>query len=239
MIIEKHMLSHDESVKLTAYIQEPSEEMKHAKIKPAMLIFPGGGYQFISDREGEVVAFQYLKEGYQCFILTYSLNEHAVFPRPLHDAEAALKLIRDHHEKWYLDPERVAVIGFSAGAHLAATLAGMGSIRPNAVILGYTAILPIENINYQVPTPHFDDQTPEAFIFHTYQDGFVVVDNALYLAQQYRKLDIPFELHVFRDGDHGMSLGTELTQNEWLKPDHHYHHWVALSIEWLHRVLKL
>lgn len=238
MITETIKINNDENVTLTTYIQAPSEEMKHAAIKPAILIFPGGGYQFISDREGEVVALEYLKAGYQCFILTYSINEHSKFPRPLEDAEAALNLIKNNHKKWYLDADKIAVIGFSAGAHLAMMLAGSGRVRPNAVIAGYPALYPIPDISYDFELPKIDKKSPEAFIFHTFKDGFVKVENSLYLADQYHKQQIPFELHVFRDGDHGMSLGNESVKNEWLSPDKHYHHWVELSIEWLERVLS-
>lgn len=238
MKIEKHIINNDEKVILTAYIQEPSEELKQLAIKPAMLIFPGGGYFFVSEREKEAIALTFLNEGYQCFVLTYSLNEQAVFPRPLEDAEAALKLIKENHETWYLDKDKIAVIGFSAGGHLAATLAGMGRVRPNAVILGYPALLPIPSIGYDHPLPTFDDQTPEMFIFHTVKDELVSVDNALYVADELNKKQIPFELHIFRDGHHGLSLGNQVTATETLKPDDHFNHWVMLSIEWLQRVLK-
>jgi predicted esterase len=239
MIVERISLDGDPEVVLTAYVQEPSEEMNYTQKKPALLIFPGGGYLFVSDREAEVVALQYLKEGYQCFVLKYSLGEKSVFPRPLHDAEAALSLIREHAEKWHLDPQKVAIIGFSAGAHLATMLATSGRVRPNALIAGYPAFYPIPEIHYDYPLPVVDEKTPEAFIFHTWEDGFVPVKNAFYLAQEYQNHAIPFELHVFRDGGHGLSLGNLQVKNG---PDFPiglpYGHWLELSIEWLDRVLK-
>ncbi len=239
MLVQTISLQEDQSVTLTIYIQEPSEEMKHVQVKPGLLICPGGGYQFVSDREAEVVALEYLKEGYQCFVLHYSLNENATYPKPLLDAEKALRLIHENHQDWYVNPNKVAVIGFSAGAHLATMLATKGTIRPNALIVGYPAYYPIPEINYDFPFPSVDKHTPEAFIFHTYMDGFVPVKNALFLAEQYHQNNIPFEIHVFRDGGHGLSLGNHLVSNEPdFRVDTHYHHWIKLSIEWLDRVLK-
>lgn len=88
--VEKIYLNNLKDVFLITYIQNPSPEMPHTSVRPAILIIPGGGYQFVSDREGEVVALAYLKEGYQCFILHYTLNQNAPFPQPLKDAENAL-----------------------------------------------------------------------------------------------------------------------------------------------------
>lgn len=87
--------------------------MPHTSVRPAILIIPGGGYQFVSDREGEVVALAYLKEGYQCFILHYTLNQNAPFPQPLKDAENALEFIKNHATDWFLNSNKIAVIGFS------------------------------------------------------------------------------------------------------------------------------
>ncbi|MDD4184364.1 MAG: alpha/beta hydrolase [Candidatus Izemoplasmatales bacterium] len=239
MIIEKIKLHDDPNVILTAYIQTPSEEMKATMIKPGMLILPGGGYQFCSDREAEVIALCYLKEGYQCFILNYSLNEKSKYPQPLIDSEMALRLIRKNKDKWYLDPGKIAVIGFSAGAHLATMLATSGKERPNALIVGYPAYFPIPEINYDYPLPVVDELTPDTFIFHTYSDSFVPVRNALYLANGLDEHKIPFEIHVFRDGGHGLSLGNNLVLDEFEDPMiRHYARWFVLSVEWLNRVLS-
>lgn len=204
--VEKIYLNELKDVFLKTYIQNPSPEMPHTSVRLAILIIPGGGYQFVSDREGEEVALAYLKEGYQCFILHYTLNQNAPFPQPLKDAENALELIKNHATDWFLNSNKIAVIGFSAGGHLATWLATAGKIRPNALIAAYPAYYPLPEIAYDVPLLIVDKQSPEAFIFHTYEDGFVKVKNALYIAQQYHEQKIPFELHIFRNGHHGMSL---------------------------------
>ncbi len=101
-----------------------------ARCDPPSLIFPGGGYRFCSDREAEPIAMAFLAEGYQAFVLRYSLNDQAAFPRPLNDAEEALELIRSKSRQWHVDPARIAVCGFSAGGHLAAALGTMGTSSP-------------------------------------------------------------------------------------------------------------
>lgn len=206
------------NVTLTTYLLDESDEMPNAINRPAVLIFPGGGYQFLSDREAEPIAMAFLAEGYHAFILRYSILENAVFPNPLRDAEAALALIRNKADEWHIRPENIAVCGFSAGGHLAAALGTMGSIRPNAMILGYPAILTklfsqlspgtIPGLENEV-----DEQTPPAFIFHTANDGLVPVENALQFASALDDKNIPFELHIFQDGEHGLALAKPVTSS--------------------------
>ena len=158
MNIETIQLHDDPDVTITAYIQSPSKEMPGVQIKPAILICPGGGYHICSDREAEVIALSYLKEGYQAFVLRYSLMEKSQFPQPLHDAEMALTLIRKNHVKWFLDPDKVAVIGFSAGAHLATMLATSGSVRPNALRVGYPTLMRKPRFGVEYPLPVVDEK---------------------------------------------------------------------------------
>ena len=144
--------------------------------RPAMIVFPGGGYAYTSDREAEPIASAYFAEGYNCFILRYTVGERAKVDHPLYDAAAAVAYVRTHAAEYNIDPERIAVIGFSAGGHLAGYIAtcwhrsdiseilGMESslFRPNAAILGYAVV------TSNVPTNKFTfdtllgtDRTPE------------------------------------------------------------------------------
>lgn len=207
----------NENVTLTAYLLDPSKEMPNVHIRPAILILPGGGYRMCSDREAEPVAMAFLAEGYQTFVLRYSLNQNAAFPKPLNDGEEALELIRERSGEWGIDPDKVAVCGFSAGGHLAAALGTMGRIRPNAMILGYPCILaPMFKI-MPVPIPGVDESvdaaTPPAFLFHTYEDTLVPVENSLAFAAAMDREKIPFEMHIFRNGVHGLSLAKPFTSS--------------------------
>ena len=208
------------------------------KIYPAMLVIPGGGYQMLSEREGEPVALQFLARGYAAFILDYSVN--TPFPTPLVEAGMAMAYIRKNAKKYFVDINRVAAIGFSAGGHLTGMLAtlfddeslkkALGAdaalVRPDAVVLSYAVLttgigthsgsthvisggdeelrkkLSLENCVTKESSP--------AFIWHTYEDAAVPVENALLMASAYRKAGVPFELHIFEKGWHGLStLGRE------------------------------
>lgn len=122
--------------------------------RPAIVVFPGGGYSFCSKREAEPIALQFLAAGFNAFVLDYSLKEDAVDHRPLVDASRAVAYVRTHAAEYNVDPERIFVIGFSAGGHLAASIGTLwhedyakaspdmeyGMNRPNGMILVYPVI---------------------------------------------------------------------------------------------------
>ena len=87
-----------------------------------VVIFPGGGYINFCQREADPVAFQFMAAGYNAFILKYSLGADAVYPNPLLDLCQAMKMIRENSEEWGIIEDQIAVCGFSAGGHLAASL---------------------------------------------------------------------------------------------------------------------
>lgn len=155
MTTEKILLRPDEGEKvtLTTYISYECRELNMPP-RPAIVICPGGGYNRQSDREAEPVAKEFFAKGFNCFILHYSCKEEAVFPRPLVELSRAIVHVRENAEKYNIDPEKVFVIGFSAGGHLAASIGTMwhedfakasedmpyGANRPNGMILCYPVI---------------------------------------------------------------------------------------------------
>lgn len=241
MRIIETSLNSNLNVKLTSYLLDNSEEFANAKIRPAVLIFPGGAYRVCSHRESEPVAMAYAAQGFNTFVLNYSLNENAVFPKPLKDAEAALELIRNNSAEWSINPEKIAVCGFSAGGHLAAALGTMGKIRPNALILGYPCILASMGEIFPAPIPScdefVDDKTPPTFIFHTFEDELVPVENSIKFSAALDKVKVPFEMHIFQKGCHGLSLAKDLTSSglqRFANPD--VEKWFELSVCWLHNL---
>ena len=143
---------------LDALCSLPTAEYKEKR--GAMLVIPGGGYSIVSEREAEPVARKFYAEGYNTFTLYYSVkpenitDEKSGLPKPLLEASAAIAHIRRNAEKYNIDPEKVVVIGFSAGGHLAASVATLwdsdfvkkecgiadGENKPNAAILSYPVI---------------------------------------------------------------------------------------------------
>ncbi|MFP4286747.1 MAG: alpha/beta hydrolase [Candidatus Izemoplasmataceae bacterium] len=238
MKVETIKINDHEQVSLTSYIQDLSNELKNVHKRPAILIFPGGGYEFCSDREAEPIALKYLAAGYNAFVLRYSLKKESRFPKPLRDAEDALKYLKGHAKELNIYEDKIAVIGFSAGGHLASMLATKGVVRPNAVILGYPAIL--KQVNWDYPVPKVDALTPEMFLFHTFEDTIVSVEHTLTMASMLSKSAIPFECHIFKKGVHGLSLGNEIVSNGhdyMIEKD--YQIWFDLSLKWLSNVLDV
>ena len=142
-----------EKTVVQCYVQARSKELTMPP-RPAVVIFPGGGYDYTSDREAEPVANAYLAAGYSAFVVRYAVGADARHPHPLLDAAAALALVRARAEEFHIDPQKVAVCGFSAGGHLAAhigtqwhlpllreTLGGESAdFRPDAMVLCYPVI---------------------------------------------------------------------------------------------------
>lgn len=244
MLVKTYNLTDDPDITLTTYIPDISEEMKNMKIKPSVLVLPGGAYKFCSDREAEPIALAYLAKGFNAFVLRYSLNEKSAFPTPLNDASKALKFIRDNAAEFCTDPQKIAVIGFSAGGHLAAALSTMSDDKPNACILGYPCILsstsPILASPVESVTDYVTDKTPPTFIFAASNDGAVPIENSLSYAEALNRNGISFELHIFEDGNHGFSLGTDVVcasqeAQESCKPNTY---WLDRSVQWLKKLFS-
>lgn len=227
-----------EEVTLTAYLLGDSEEFSNVTKRPVVLIFPGGGYYMTSDREAEPIAMAYLAEGYNAFILRYSVGKESSFEEAFNDAEGAITLIRKNAEKWHVDKNKIATIGFSAGGHLAAALGTMGENRPNALILGYPCILNDLGLAFSVPSleKKVDDLTPPTFLFSTFEDKVVPIEHTLSFMQALNKKNIPFESHIFQKGVHGLSLAKPLSSSGWKHfVDHDFAQWFKLSISWLQK----
>lgn len=152
--VKRINITEDGRVSLTPYILDKSPEMPLSENRPAVVVIPGGGYQALSDREGEPIAMGFAAQGFNTFVLRYSVGEYASFPNPLTDLMKAMKIIRDNAAAWNTAPDKISVVGFSAGGHLVASLgvywndekilarAGVKAeeAKPNALILCYPVI---------------------------------------------------------------------------------------------------
>ena len=211
----KIVLNENRNVTLTTMLQDVGGKFGEIQNRPAILILPGGGYSMCSDREAEVIAYPFLYAGYQAFVLRYSVNENRTWPNPLKDYEQAITLIREKTNEWHILPDKIAVIGFSAGGHLAACAATVSKERPNAAILGYAAmeqdIADLIQPGTVVPSPTacVDGKTPPCFLFASRDDSVVPIHNTLNFQLALAKYGIQFESHIYAYGGHGFGTGAK------------------------------
>jgi acetyl esterase/lipase len=228
--------------------------VKTSKPVGAVLVCPGGAYVGRAPSEGENVAKRFNKAGYNAFVVYYRTSPHR-HPAPFMDASRALRIIRSRAGEWKVDPHHIAVCGFSAGGHLAASLGvhfgkwlqqnpdsvDRLSGRPDALILCYPVITApplghrgsFANLLGENPKPELvtlmsleqqvSDSTPPAFLWHTAPDD-VKVENSLLFAGALSKHKVPFEIHVFHKGPHGLNIAED---------DPHVGSWVNLCCQWL------
>lgn len=247
---------------LTANIIEGNP--KERELRPAILIAPGGGYAYVTAREGERVALAFACAGFHTFVLDYCCSPHT-HPMPLLNIAKAISIIRENATEWEIAENKIAVCGFSAGGHLAASISTLWNDkevfyddeeknrlhRPDATILSYPVISSgefshapsfarltgSENKNLLWDKLSCEKQvnhdTPPAFLWHTYGDSGVPLENSMLYASALRKFNIPFELHIYPDGGHGMSLVTDETFWKVNKFTREYP-WVKQAIEWLY-----
>lgn len=227
---------------LTAYLHDLSPVLHTADVRPAVLVLPGGGYNQCSDREGEPIALAYLAEGFNAFVLRYTVGPEMVLPQPLRDAEDALEYLRENAAGLHIDVGKIAVVGFSAGGHLAAWLGTGGRIRPAALVLGYAQIFPVPEAlcGHQMPSilDMVDGNTPPAFLFSTADDAVVPVKNSLAFATALEEAGVPFEMHIYASGKHGLSLAKPLTADgnaQNVRID--VAGWHSQSVAWLFKLL--
>lgn len=232
-------VGHD--AELTCYVQGPSSEMVTAATRPAVLVLPGGGYFFTSDREAEPVALAYLAEGFNAFVLRYAVGAENPFDRSFDDAMAALAWLRANAREVGIDPAKVAAVGFSAGGHLAASLATAAEDKPDALVVGYPVTLaefgpPIGKSLLDIPSL-VTTENPPTFLFTTCDDVLVPVRNSLEFLSALAAHHVPFESHVYLLGVHGLSLAKPLTASGRADlVDDAVAQWLPDSVRFLRRV---
>ena len=269
MVYEKVMLSVPGSdAELTVYAPDNSPEIAPDRLRRAVVMCPGGGYRMTSDREAEPVALQLLAADICVFVLRYAVAP-VRYPVALTQAAAAVKFVRDHAEDYHVQPDKVAIMGYSAGGHLAASLgvrwnepwlaellgATSEALRPDGMVLCYPVISggafrhegsfqnltgsddPLEWEKHSLETL-VHAGTPKAFLWHTFTDQTVPVENSLLFFSALRRFGIPSELHVYPEGVHGLSLGTDLTiapnRPDLLRPE--VANWLEMAVRWLRQM---
>ncbi|MBR3843095.1 MAG: alpha/beta hydrolase [Christensenellaceae bacterium] len=210
------------------------------KIRPAMVVIPGGGYGVVSPTEAVLIAEKFRDLGYNAFVVTYTVRvDEKLDPlmrQPIADISRAIRLLRSEPERFKIDPEKISVVGFSAGGHLAGSMAvhadedgipGGISARPNAAILSYPVISAgdfahrgsFDNLIGKNPTDELmqwasletqvDENTCPCFLWHTFEDTLVPPENSLLFERALAEKNIMREMHIFATGHHGQSLATQ------------------------------
>lgn len=209
--------------------------------RSAVIVCPGGGYHHRADHEGEPVAKWLNSLGISAFVLHYRVAPYR-HPVPLADVQRAIRFVRHHSEKWNIDKQKIGVLGFSAGGHLAACASTLSHLRttkeednidlenchPDLAILSYPVISLLEHYHEGSMTNLLGDEPneeirallsceregaktlpPPTFIWHTSDDAAVPVENSLLYVSLLSKLKVPYELHVFPHGRHGLGLASD------------------------------
>lgn len=249
---------------LKLYLQDNLTEMKREDdLRPVILLCPGGGYAMVSQREAEPIALQFLPEGYQIAELTYSVPGHR-FPTQLREVAAVMEMIYENAQKWHMDTNRVAILGFSAGGHLAAHYCvdydcpEVRAVFPeskavNAGVLCYPVITGTEgkshvgsfkNLVGHYPLTAEEElkfglynrvtsNTPPTFIWSTATDAHVPVVSSLWYATALAENGVPFSLHIYPKGGHGLATVDKQTNNSLGAYSHMAADWLPKAKAWL------
>jgi acetyl esterase/lipase len=204
----------------------------------AVIICPGGSYKvLVYDGEGVRTAKQFAKNGVAAFVLRYRLPDDSTMIDktigPLQDAQQAIKVVRENAQKWGIDTGRIGVMGFSAGGHLASTVAthfrkavienkNKTNLRPDFQILIYPVISMHDSLTHKDsrtqllgsdPTKENVDlysnelqvnkDSPPAYITQAADDKVVDVDNSIIYFEKLRHNNVPVEMHIYEKGNHG------------------------------------
>ena len=238
---------------LTVYL--PTREKANGT---SVIICPGGGYARLAiDHEGYDVAKRLNEMGVAAFVLKYRLPNGQSQPdpsiAPLLDAQQALRLVREQAAKYNLNPERIGLMGFSAGGHLASTAGthfakpagtspGPASVRPAFLVLLYPVISFSDSLahkgsrtNLLGESPAADQvrlysnelqvtaQTPPTFLVHAEDDKTVPVQNSIVFYQALHRHNVPAEMHLYPQGGHGFGMNNKTTKDQWVE---HLQNWM-------------
>jgi acetyl esterase/lipase len=236
---------------LIRYVAKPTLEvyLPEKATGAAVIICPGGGYSvLVYQGEGVAAAKEFAKNGVATFVLKYRLpNDSTMLDKkvgPLQDAQQAIKIVREQASKWGIDVNKIGIMGFSAGGHLASTEAthykkaliensNNTSLRPDFQIVVYPVISMCDSLTHlgsrtqllgSAPTKddinlfsnelQVDENTPPAYITQAADDKLVDVDNSIVYFEKLRHHNVAVEMHIYPKGGHGFVFG----HKGWMDP---------------------
>ncbi len=224
-----------------------------------VIVMPGGGYQVTAPSEGEPVCLAFLGAGIQAFLLEYSVVP-AVWPQALLEASASVAWVRQNARRYGIAPNKIAVCGFSAGGHLAGCTANLWNApvvteplgltgreaRPDAAVLCYPVVTlrhPCGTRDNLFPDGNYAPEAsletsvtgdnPPTFLWGTCTDDNVPIQNCLLYAGALDDKQVPFELHIYRNGPHAMGLATADSAWDPARMDPRVSSWHGLCVSWM------
>lgn len=233
--------------------------------RKAVIICPGGGYATLTENETDMVALRFQAYGFQSFVLRYSVGQKP-YPTALLEAAEAVATVRQNAERWDIDPHGIYLCGFSAGGHMAASLAVHWDkpiiqeryparlSRPDGTILCYPIItayqpwahprfskeLLIDEMDPLFPLlsieDHVTQNTPPCFLWHNADDRGVSVMNSIRYMSALGEHGVSFEAHIFPKGGHALSLADTTTAPAENYIDETCAQWTDLAIRWFQRM---
>lgn len=253
---------------LKGFIHEPNPEINR-KYYPVMVVVPGCSYTHIPFHQAETLALAFYNQGYQAFYLRYHFTTEftPLLPVPIIDLGHAIKLIRRNAETWFIQTEKIAISGFSAGGQIVALFNGLWTknwllektkakkkdLKPNAILLGYPVIDlslgwpksvkeldEIASASSGFSAENFVNQeSAPVFLWVTNDDPVVPVINSLAYMNALNKEHISGEFHIYAHGPHGLALADKQTAWQSAADIPHVATWFNLAIDWLNLQLTI
>lgn len=253
---EKETYTKNSGIGIVAHVTHPTLQVflpqVPNKTASSIIICPGGGYSVLAiDHEGIEVAKALNAMGIAAFVLKYRIPDSSCMEHkenvPLMDAQQAIKIVRENAAKWKINPAKIGVMGFSAGGHLASSIAthfndqvinnpNHTSLRPDFAVLIYPVISfkntithkgSKENLIGKNPLPalvnrfsneeHVTSETPPSFMVHAADDDAVPVANSMTFAEALVKNKVRTEVHIYQNGGHGFGMHNKTTKDAWME----------------------
>ncbi|MFT3824950.1 MAG: alpha/beta hydrolase [Chitinophagaceae bacterium] len=231
---------------ITVYLPAPDKASG-----AAIIICPGGGYRILAaSHEGSDVARKLADMGITAFVLKYRLpSDQTMLNKeigPIQDAQQAINFVRSRAAEWNLNPQKIGIMGFSAGGHVASTagthflqhyidVPANTNLRPDLMILLYPVISFSDSLTHmgsrnsllgERPDPEkkreysnelqVSDNTPSTFIVHAKDDGGVKVQNSILFAEALRIHNVPVEMYLYEKGGHGFGMNNKTSDVKWM-----------------------
>ncbi len=223
---------------IRTYVLSNYNEAYSSRRRAMVIICPGGAYRFCSEREAEPIAIRFNSMGYNSLVLYYTTNNDekgSIYPKPQQQLAHTVKWVRENADELNTDPDKIVVLGFSAGGHLAASLGVFWQeygedAKPDAMVLCYPVISAgqfahersIRNLAGDDASlkekmsleNQVNRATPPAFIWTTRTDQSVPYENSVMFKEALDRFGIQNELIIYPEGVHGLSLGTSETSDD-------------------------